>query len=210
MPNLDAPPKYSIIIPVHNGMPYLSECVESILRQNYSDYELIISDDHSTDGSIEYLRSLKHKNLTVVEPPIRLSMTEHWEWALSFATGKWQIFVGQDDGLQNYFFCLADKLTNIAESKGLRAIASRRAYYFWSGCEEIYKYRVSYGAANHVDVKSAALGSIDALLAIPYFELPQMYCSSLFNKLRQESHQIHHFGCPVQILPKKLRTFVDR
>ena len=40
-------PKYSIIIPCYNGMPYVKSCVDSIINQNYTDYELIISEDHS-------------------------------------------------------------------------------------------------------------------------------------------------------------------
>ena len=96
--------KYSIIIPVRNGIQYLPSCINTILVQKYSNYELIISNDHSTDGTKEYLDTLSNnKNIKIIEPAEPLSMTEHWEWALSHATGEWQIFVGQDDGLQHYF-----------------------------------------------------------------------------------------------------------
>lgn len=175
-------PKYSIIIPVYNGLPYLQACVQSILKQDYQNYELIISNDHSADGSAEYLYGLEHPNLTIVEPDERLSMTEHWEWALSFAKGEWQIFVGQDDGLQNYFFELADKLTAEADRRGIRAIASRRAYYFWPGMEEISNQRVSYSAINSIRIKHTFLGAVQSIFAKSYFDLPQMYCSSLFHK----------------------------
>ena len=51
--------KYSIIIPVHNGLKYLPTCIETIINQDYDNYELIISDDNSTDGTKEFLNSLK-------------------------------------------------------------------------------------------------------------------------------------------------------
>lgn len=163
-------------------MPYLQACVESILEQDYENYELIISNDHSTDGSTEYLRGLQHHNLTIVGPQERLSMTEHWEWALSFATGEWQIFVGQDDGLQDYFFQLADRLTSEAERRGLCAIVSRRAYYFWPGCEDVYASRVGYSATNRISVRKTSLDSVRALFDQSYHNLPQMYCNSLFKR----------------------------
>ncbi len=177
-------PRYSVIIPARNGGDYLKECINTVIPQNYTDYELIISDDHSTDGSREYLAGYKnHLNLKIIEPPRSLSMTEHWEWALSHASGQWQIFVGQDDGLQPYFFHLADILTRKAETAGIRAIMSERAYYFWPGCSAVYgDISVSYRAVKKIKVHYSAAEGIKALLGIQnYFELPEMYTTSLFH-----------------------------
>lgn len=44
-------PKLSIVVPVYNCVDYLSECIESILNQTFRDFELILVDDGSTDGS---------------------------------------------------------------------------------------------------------------------------------------------------------------
>lgn len=45
--------KFSVIIPVYNVKPYLGECLDSILSQTYGDFEMILVDDGSTDGSGE-------------------------------------------------------------------------------------------------------------------------------------------------------------
>ncbi|WP_373032909.1 glycosyltransferase family 2 protein [Sulfurovum sp.] len=177
-------PKYSIIIPTFNGVQYLPTCIETITAQNYKDYELIVSDDHSTDGTREFLETFEHPNVTVIYPPDSLSMTEHWEWALSHACGEWQIFVGQDDGLQPYFFQLADTLIVEAEEKGLRTIMSSRAYFFWKGCEHAYgDIAVGYTAKNKTKVHNFTIEALKALLGFQYyFELPQMYTTALFHK----------------------------
>lgn len=54
--------KVSILIPVHNAAPFLKECLNSILAQSYTDWELIAIDDFSTDTSYEILKSYADKN----------------------------------------------------------------------------------------------------------------------------------------------------
>lgn len=177
-------PKYSIIIPARNGVNYLPACVETIINQDYCDYELIISDDHSNDGTKKYLNTLSHPSIRVIEPPEALSMAEHWEWALSHARGEWLIFVGQDDGLQPYFFELSDVLTEVADRRDVRVVMSGRAYYFWEGCSLAYgDIAVRYSAVNKIRIHHCKFEAIKALLgAQHYFELPQMYTTSLFKK----------------------------
>jgi glycosyltransferase involved in cell wall biosynthesis len=58
--------KLTITLPVYNGMPYLEEAVESVFRQTYEDFQFLIVDDGSSDGSTEYLRSLKDSRLRVI------------------------------------------------------------------------------------------------------------------------------------------------
>ena len=48
-------PKVSVLLPVHNAGPYLEESVESVLRQSFSDFELVCVDDGSTDDSAAIL-----------------------------------------------------------------------------------------------------------------------------------------------------------
>ena len=41
----------SVIVPIYNSIRYLNECVESILNQSFRDFELLLIDDGSSDGS---------------------------------------------------------------------------------------------------------------------------------------------------------------
>jgi len=60
----------TVTLPVYNAMPYLPAAVESILGQTYSDFEFLIIDDGSSDGSADYLRSLR-------DPRIKLLVREN-------------------------------------------------------------------------------------------------------------------------------------
>ena len=55
-PSNPAIPRLSVVMPVHNALPFLDEAIESILGQTYRDFEFVIRDDGSTDGSSQALR----------------------------------------------------------------------------------------------------------------------------------------------------------
>ena len=48
-------PKISVLIPTHNYARYLPEAIESVLAQDFTDYELLVSDDASTDNSADII-----------------------------------------------------------------------------------------------------------------------------------------------------------
>ncbi len=183
--------KYSILIPTYNPGKYIDGCLQSIISQSYSDVEIIISDDSSTDGTREYLSTVNDPRVSVIYPPESMSMSEHWNWLLSRAHGEWIIFVGQDDGLQAYFFELADFLVQEAQQKNLRAIASERAYYFWPGCQEVYgDTGINAFAMPKIETRSTLIGALKALSSlIDYHALPQMYTTSLFHRSLIEEAQ---------------------
>ena len=52
----------SIIVPVFNGAPYLSRCIESILRQTYTNLQILIIDDGSEDGSLAIAKKYEEKD----------------------------------------------------------------------------------------------------------------------------------------------------
>ncbi len=58
--------RISVVMPVYNALPYLRTAVESVLSQTHHDFEFIILNDSSTDGSAEYLDSLRDKRVRVV------------------------------------------------------------------------------------------------------------------------------------------------
>ena len=57
---------FSIIIPIYNTGSYLDECIGSVIRQDYHDFELILIDDGSTDSSAEICRRWKEKDSRIM------------------------------------------------------------------------------------------------------------------------------------------------
>ena len=54
--NVKPNPQISVVMPVHNALPFLDESIRSILEQTFKDFEFVILDDASTDGSTQLLR----------------------------------------------------------------------------------------------------------------------------------------------------------
>ena len=94
----------SIIIPVYNAEDYLSECVESILKQKYdiSKIEILLIDDGSTDNSLKICKNYKKKynNIVLIEQP-NSGVSKARNSGISKATGKYIMLLDSDDTLSN-------------------------------------------------------------------------------------------------------------
>src|SRR6266702_4430193 len=62
-------PLFTVGIPVHNGMAYLPESLQSILQQTYPHFEVVVINDGSTDDSLQYLKSIRDPRLRVISQP---------------------------------------------------------------------------------------------------------------------------------------------
>lgn len=178
--------KYSIILPVYNCAHYIESAIRSVLDQPYTDYELIISNNQSTDETPLLLEKYKNiPKIKLINTPRLFTLPEHFDWAQKHASGEWQIFLGGDDGLQPYFFKLADKLTEIAKQQNLRTITSRRAYFFWKNCASYHNNTaVSYYAEKKISIENCNVQMYRCIYGkreCGFFDLPQMYMTSLFH-----------------------------
>ncbi len=62
-------PAATVLIPVYNGMPYLREALESVLSQSFGDYELLIIDDGSKDGTADFVRTYSDPRIKLISRP---------------------------------------------------------------------------------------------------------------------------------------------
>lgn len=95
----------SIVVPVYNTESYLEKCVESIIRQEYSDYELILVDDGSTDNSLMICRKLEaiDRRVKVLHKP-NGGQNSARKVGLTAAKGKYIGFVDSDDWVEPEMF----------------------------------------------------------------------------------------------------------
>ena len=62
-------PRVSLVLTVKNGMPYLPEAIDSLRAQRHRDFELIVQDGGSTDGTLPYLRGISDFPISIVSEP---------------------------------------------------------------------------------------------------------------------------------------------
>ena len=125
-------PLVSICIPVHNGGVNLEKTVESVLLQSLQDWELIVSDDHSSDGYFEFLRERfsGYKRFVFLDNPGIPGAANNWNYCSNFARGKYLKLLCQDDLLvvNSLDLCVAAMEQNpeIALVTGRRGIIDQR------------------------------------------------------------------------------------
>jgi glycosyltransferase involved in cell wall biosynthesis len=78
-------PLISVVTPFHNTASFLAECIESVLAQSYTNFEYILSDNCSVDGSTEIAKSYAQRDsrIRLVHQPQLLSQVQHYNAALS-------------------------------------------------------------------------------------------------------------------------------
>lgn len=93
--------KISIIVPVYQAEKYLSECLESLLHQNISEYEILCIDDGSTDRSAEIIHKFQRKSDKIVYfYQTNQGVSAARNQGIELARGKYIMFVDSDDAIK--------------------------------------------------------------------------------------------------------------
>jgi glycosyltransferase involved in cell wall biosynthesis len=89
-------PFFSIVLAVRNGAATLERCLDSVFAQTFQDYELIVIDGASTDGTQDIIARHAERIRYWVSEPDR-GIYQAWNKALAQARGTWVFFIGADD-----------------------------------------------------------------------------------------------------------------
>ena len=65
--NINNPPKISVLLPVYNAEKYIEQAIQSILNQTFSDFELIIINDGSTDNSLDIIKTIIDRRIVIID-----------------------------------------------------------------------------------------------------------------------------------------------
>jgi predicted dehydrogenase/glycosyltransferase involved in cell wall biosynthesis len=92
-------PKLSVIMPVHNALPFLNESISSIINQTLADFEFVMLDDASTDGSAEVLREWEKRDsrIRVFQSDRKLGLSASSNLIVARANGQILARMDADD-----------------------------------------------------------------------------------------------------------------
>jgi glycosyltransferase involved in cell wall biosynthesis len=89
-------PLISVVTAVFNGARYLDQTIQSVLDQMYDDFEYIIVDGGSTDGTLDIIRRYEDKITHWISEP-DCGIYDAWNKGVELARGEWIAFLGSDD-----------------------------------------------------------------------------------------------------------------
>lgn len=81
-------PTITVLMSVHNGLPFLADAVRSVLAQTFADFEFLILDDASTDGTRDFLRTLQDPRVRLIELDGNIGLTAALNRGLREARGE--------------------------------------------------------------------------------------------------------------------------
>ncbi len=141
--------KVSLLIPVYNCLPYLTRAFDSFMNQTLADMEVVVVDDHSTDGSYNWLQELSKKT-----PPERLRLYRHEQnrgvaaarnTLLAKAQGEYTFFVDADDWLE---LDAMEKMLDEAERTGADMVSCDQLLHYEDRTESVSLPLKETGIAN--------------------------------------------------------------
>lgn len=104
-------PRYGILLPTRNGASLLDGCVRSVLDQDYRDFELVISDNASDDGTGEILAGFaSDPRVRLLRQDEPIGVTDNWNACLAACTSERLTLIGDDDLLLPGYFERVDAL----------------------------------------------------------------------------------------------------
>lgn len=179
-------PQISIIVPVYNVELYLQRCIDSILKQDFKDFELLLIDDGSTDKCSEICESyLQKDNRVKVIHKENGGLSSARNVGLEIAQGKYIGFVDSDDWISPYMY---EKLYSFCEEEKLdMAICGVKQCYEEGKKETIY----SKGKKRMIMDRKAALTELFVNSSFGEEAWNKLYRNHVFENIRYPEGKIH-------------------
>lgn len=107
--------KFSVLLPTHDRLEYLAYAIETVRRQDYSDWEVIVSDNFSSEGVCGYVEKLGDARIRCVRTAAFVPVTDNWNNALHHSSGDFVVMLGDDDGLLPQYFSSMSRLISAGQ-----------------------------------------------------------------------------------------------
>ena len=89
-------PLFTIITATYNSEKVIMECIKSVAGQTFTNYEHLIIDGNSSDGTVELVKSVNDEKIKFISEPDQ-GVYDAWNKGLNLTSGTWILFLGSDD-----------------------------------------------------------------------------------------------------------------
>lgn len=212
-------PLISVIVPVYNVSGYVHECLQSILSQNYCNFEIIVVDDASTDDSVDIVRKTccQQHNVKLICHDRNKGLAAARNTGLCEAQGDYIAFVDSDDYIASDY--LEQLYSNAVEHDADISICGRfLTFHFPDGVKHVKDCRSLF--SNKKLINLDALKALNSFNSFDVSMCSRIIKKSLFNdvvfpegKLSEDffvSYQIMYKAKSVYYDPKPLYFYRQR
>jgi len=176
--------KYTVIIPTRDRAETLEATLRTCLRQTYKDFEIIVSDNCSSDNTRKIVYRCEDPRIRYINPGKRLSMAGNFEFALGHVIDGFVMFIGSDDGIMPDAI---DYVDSIVKKYRVNAVSCRQATYVWPDFPDknIAGRLIFGGLRNEIEVRQSREWIQKTLnYEVPYcFDLPNLYCGFVHKRV---------------------------
>lgn len=102
--------KFSVLLPTRNRLELLSHAIETVRRQDYGNWEVIVSDNFSEEDVAGYIKSLGDSRIKYFRTDRFVPVTDNWNNAIDKSDGDYIIMLGDDDCLMKGYFSTLSRL----------------------------------------------------------------------------------------------------
>ncbi len=176
-------PRISVILSTYNGLPYVKDSVESVLNQSFSDYEFLICDDASTDGTWEFLQGLKDTRVKLFRNEKNRGLFPNLNFLIRQSQASWIHLWSQDDIM--YPYCLEEVAKYVEKHPQVPFLFSQRDVIDEHG-RIVDKYDKNYTneliSVEHLIRVSVLGGSITGNIANTIVKKSEIIRAGFFNE----------------------------
>jgi glycosyltransferase involved in cell wall biosynthesis len=179
-------PLVSVCIPVYNGSAYLAVCLDSVLAQTFTDIEILIVDDQSTDDSFKIAQAYaeRDKRIRAIKNGHNLGLVGNWNQCILLAESIWIKFLFQDDLLEPN--CI-EKMLEVC-GKHTKMVVCKRNIIYQDNSNELRNKFSEFIKNNNMDKMFPDTKEIS----------PESFCKVVLNNL------VNNFvGEPTSVLLKR-------
>jgi glycosyltransferase involved in cell wall biosynthesis len=191
-------PLLSVIIPTRERAETLQYTLRTALDQSSQNFEVIVSDNFSQDNTAQVVSSFSDPRIRLINPGRRLSMSDHWDFALLHAAGDYVMFIGDDDAVLPGAL---DKLETSILTTDCLAYGWPRPIYVWpidgkpARVEDLYRVRQT----SEIDLEKLARVVV-SMGGWNYSYIPSVYHSavakSILDSIRTQTGRVFHTTQP--------------